>query len=71
MNTRCETDGCFNTAYDSKLCSQCLDGRLPMARGPVTQRELMQARHSSAADRDVTRQRLVANGQPTEGLDAE
>ena len=69
MDQRCETAGCFNTAHDGKNCDECLAGKLPMARGPVTQRELMSARHSGEADREVTRKRLLANGQPTDGLD--
>lgn len=66
--TTCETTGCFNTAYDSKLCSQCLGGDTPLKRGPVTQSELMRARAIGGKDAEVTRLRLLQHGQPVEGL---
>jgi hypothetical protein len=68
METRCETAGCFNTAYDSKVCGQCLGGDTPEKRGPVSLRELMYARGAGGEDAAVTKARLLANNQPTDGL---
>jgi hypothetical protein len=64
MRSTCETLGCFRTAYDSKLCSKCLDGRLPMTRGPVTVFEWMRARAYGGTDLLVTIQRMQLHGQP-------
>lgn len=63
MNTACETPGCFGTAYDSKLCSKCLDGRTPLKRGPVTATELMHAKLAGGVDLEITKQRLALHGQ--------
>jgi hypothetical protein len=68
VETRCETAGCFNSAHDSKYCDQCLGGITPDKRGPVTRRELMQARAAGGEDAVVTRARLVANNQPIDDL---
>ena len=64
MDTTCETPGCFNTAYDSKLCSQCLDGMTPLKRGPVTVTELMHAKAVGGVDLEITKQRVALHGQP-------
>jgi len=64
METTCETPGCFNTAYESKLCDQCLGGLTPMERGPVTVNELMHARLYGGADLELTKKRLALHGQP-------
>lgn len=68
MDQRCETPGCFETAYGTKLCSLCLDGKTPELRGPVATRELLSARAHGGEDAEVTRKRLIANNQPTDGL---
>lgn len=59
----CETPGCLRTAYDSKLCSKCLDGRLPLTRGPVTWNEYVRARALGGLDWGVTQERLAMHGQ--------
>ena len=64
----CETPGCFNTTYDSRECSQCLNGETPLKRGPVTAFELSRARSLGGVDAEVTRQRLLKHGQPTGDL---
>ena len=65
MDKQCETPGCFETAYGSKSCGLCLDGRTPEKRGPVTERELMYARLLGGVDAEVTERRLLEHGQPT------
>lgn len=65
---KCATSGCFNTAYGSELCDECLDGRTPAKRGPVRAREPMNARLYGGEDLAVTRDRLKQNGQPDSGL---
>lgn len=69
MESFCDTAGCFNSTFDSKLYSDCLGGMLPMERGPVTNRELMYARSLGGVDAAITRQRLKKNGQPLGALD--
>ena len=64
MDKTCETPGCFETTYDSKLCSKCLGGDTPLKRGPVTNFELMHARLLGGEDARVTRERLILNKQP-------
>jgi hypothetical protein len=64
MEKTCETPGCFETSYDSKLCGKCLGGDLPLKRGPVTNHELMHARRIGSEDARVTLERLVLNKQP-------
>ena len=63
----CETPGCNETAYGTKLCSLCLDGKTPLKRGPVTVSELLHARLIGGKDLEVTRQRLKEHGQPDNG----
>ena len=65
----CATTGCFKTAYGTDYCGKCLDGKTPMKRGPVTNKELMRARAIGGEDKAVTRARLIQHGQPTKGLD--
>jgi len=54
---RCETAGCFETAYGTSFCSLCLDGRTPSTRGAPTNRDWLYARLSGGEDFEVTRQR--------------
>jgi len=68
MDATCQTPGCFNTADDSKLCGQCLNGELPLGRGPVTNVEVMRARMVGGVDAEVTRQRLRFHGQSFQDL---
>ncbi len=70
MEKTCETVGCFETTYDSKLCRKCLGGDVPMKRGPVTNIELMHARALGGEHARVTRERLILNNQPVDSLDA-
>lgn len=68
METKCATAGCFNTADDRRLCGECQCGDTPIKRGKVTNRELLYARQYGGRDAIVTEQRLIDNGQPTDGL---
>lgn len=68
MNTTCVTPGCFNTAYESKLCSQCLDDVTPLKRGPVKINELLRAKAIGGIDLEIIKQRLALHGQPDNGL---
>ena len=69
METVCETKDCFNFAYNSKLCSDWLDGLVPHKRGPATDRELMYAKSIGGVDAAITRQRLKKHDQPADALD--
>ena len=55
---RCETAGCFHTAWGSSLCSKCLEYRPPSTRGVATTRDWLYARLSGGEDLEVTRQRV-------------
>ena len=68
METQCETPGCFETTYGMPQCEKCINGMFPENRGPVTDREAMYARLQGGQNADVTRKRLIANGQPLQGL---
>ena len=70
MESFCDTAGCFNSTFDSKLCGDCLGGNLPMERGPVTNRELMYAKSLGGVDAAITRERMKKHDQPTNALDA-
>ncbi len=67
----CTTPGCFKTTYGSELCHKCLEGVLPMQRGPVKVKEAMRARLLGGEDKAVTRRRMIQHGQPTDMLDRE
>lgn len=61
--TRCDTPGCFSTAYGGHLCNECLDSRTPLERGPVQVRELMYSRQYGGEDLAATQKRLRRRGQ--------
>ncbi len=57
---RCDTPGCFKTAWGSRCCSECLDDRPPHARGVPTTRDRLYARHYGGEDLAVTEERAAA-----------
>ncbi len=65
---RCEAAGCFETAYGTRLCDQCLADSTPALRGGVTWRELLYARAYGGEDLAVTERRLQTNAQVPAGV---
>ena len=65
----CITSGCFETAYGNNHCGYCLDGKLPLERGPVTHFEALRARRLGGENKEITLLRLIKHDQPTGILD--
>ena len=66
----CEAGGCFETAYGTRLCDQCLSDQAPASRGRTTWREALYARAYGGQDLAVIEQRLLASAPESVGLSA-